>query len=325
MSISFKKIVILILILTAFVGVSVYTSYDNNRFVIIRQDVVIPGLPQTYDGFTILQITDLHGHRFGEGQKDLVSGINLLEYDMIAITGDIQDHRVQDLEPFYELMNGIENKDLVFCTAGNSGPTDVDYSIGVVTDAGKVFQSIGCRLLDRPVSIERDGERLWFAEKLYALHPDDLMKLGVMDRITARTVYYVTLEENRAKYRQEIDGILAGIPDDDVLIGITHIPLTKKVLDNPERTDLPHFDLVLAGHYHGGQIRLPFIGALVVPNPLEEHRGLFPDQWIVSGLYNGNGIQQYTSRGLGAGGPIPAFRFRFLNTPEINLITLHVE
>lgn len=321
----FRRCLYNIIIIVFLAGLVLYTIYDNNRFVTVHQDIFIDGLPEEFDGFTILQITDLHGHRFGEKQRDLAAAINSLSFDMIAITGDIQAHRSRDIDPFYELLDSIKDKDLMIFTAGNSSPTDVDYSIGVVTPAGKEFQEAGCLLLDRPYSLERGDARLWFAEQLYASDPDILMELGAMDTRTAKTVNYLTLEEDRAKYQQEIDGIFAGISDSEILIGITHFPLTKKVLDDPERTDIPSFDLVLAGHYHGGQIRLPFIGALLIPNANEEHRGWLPDPRIVSGLYEGNGIQQYTSRGLGSGGPVPALRFRLFNTPEINLIKLRAK
>ena len=79
------------------------------------------------------------------------------------------------------------------------------------------------------------------------------------------------------------------------------------------------FDLVIAGHYHGGQVRVPFYGAPFIPVMTSSfYDGFFPDQNYVSGLAAGNSIQQYISRGLGASN-IP---FRLFNTPEINLLTL---
>ncbi len=85
---------------------------------------------------------------------------------------------------------------------------------------------------------------------------------------------------------------------------------------------LPPYDLVIAGHYHGGQIRLPGYGAFYIPDDSLPRQGLFPPQELASGLYVGNGIQQYVSRGLGASSRITFLKFRLFDTPEVNLIIL---
>lgn len=73
---------------TLIVFVVSYNVYDNNRVAIVRQEVEIDGLPDSFEGFTILEITDLHGKRFGRNQKHLVDKINSYDYDMVAITGE---------------------------------------------------------------------------------------------------------------------------------------------------------------------------------------------------------------------------------------------
>jgi uncharacterized protein len=310
-----------ILLVAILAGVTTYEIIDNNRFVVIRQEITIPDLPQQFDGYTILQISDLHSQRFDEKQIGLTSVINSLNYDMIAITGDMQDH-YGDLDPLLELLQGIQHKDTVVFTAGNSGPADVDFSTGLIIDEGKILQSAGCRLLDRPFSIERDGARLWFAELLYNREPRELERLGALAGRKGKTIDPEVSAALRVAYRNEINGIFAGISPIEPLIGITHFPLPKSDLDDPNHAGMRPYDLVVAGHYHGGQIRIPLLGVFYVPNASEKMRGFFPDQRIVSGLYEGTGMQQYTSRGLGAGGPFPFLRFRLFNTPEINLLTL---
>ena len=66
-----------------------YNVYDNNRFVIVEQNVIIDELPEEFDGYRILQISDLHGKYFGENQSDLLAVINALDYDCIILTGDM--------------------------------------------------------------------------------------------------------------------------------------------------------------------------------------------------------------------------------------------
>ena len=80
-----QRIAAAILILLLFIiG---YQAYDNNRITVAEDIVYIPDLPSAFEDFTILQITDLHGKRFGQNQVNLISQINALEYDMIAVTG----------------------------------------------------------------------------------------------------------------------------------------------------------------------------------------------------------------------------------------------
>jgi len=317
------RLLILVTLLAAILiaNLAVYTGIDNARVTVIRQEVTIPNLPQPFDGFTILQVSDLHSTYFGEGESQLIALINGLPHDLIAFTGDMQDSKGGP-QPFLDLVRGIRHDDRpMLFVSGNSSPEDVDLKAGYVYAYGKGMLAEGLTLMDRPFYIARGGARLWFSEAYEGRSPAAMIRQA-RERLDSRLYpqmdgYYA----DQIAFLTELQGDFAGIPAADTLIGITHYPLTKAELDDPNRQYLP-VSLVIAGHYHGGQIRVPGIGALVVPNTAEVRGGLFPDQRIVSGLYQGAGIQQYVSRGLGAGGPIPLLKFRLFNPPEINLITL---
>ena len=79
--------------------------------------------------------------------------------------------------------------------------------------------------------------------------------------------------------------------------------------------------MVLAGHYHAGQWRIPFYGALFVPDAFSGLY-LFPNQDEVKGLITWGDTNQYVSAGLGASSSCKFLQFRLFNTPEINLLTL---
>ena len=80
------------------------------------------------------------------------------------------------------------------------------------------------------------------------------------------------------------------------------------------------YEIILSGHYHGGQIRIPFYGALFIPHI--NGGKIFPQQDEVSGLKDYGLFKQYTSKGLGSNFYFKLFQFRIFNTPEINVIKL---
>ena len=81
----------MLLLLVFIVGIILYSVYDNNRIVLVKEKVEIENLPTSFNNFKILQITDLHGKMFGKNQKNLIDKINSINYDAIAIIGDIYD------------------------------------------------------------------------------------------------------------------------------------------------------------------------------------------------------------------------------------------
>lgn len=258
-----------------------YTVYDNNRIVVKEQIVYIENLPREFDGFRILQLSDLHGKHFGKEQAYLISKVNSTEYDMIAFTGDMEGSN-NDFTAFIELLKGIKNKDLMFYVNGND---DLAYSSisGNVFEQGKEFKENGCILLTKPYPVNRSGKTLWIS--------------------------------NFFK-ETEVSSNIKG--NGEIKIAVTHIPLTRLDFDNLDMGDILDYSLIIAGHYHGGQIRIPFFGALFTPGTRNEIGIVFPDQKDVWGLTEHNIIQQYISAGLGSS-IVP---FRLFDTPEINLIIL---
>ncbi len=255
-----KNIKAIILITTVILFITTYNIYDNNRIKIVEQDIKIDNLPESFNNFTILQITDLHGKYFGENQKKLVDKINSIDYDMIAITGDIKNKHEDNIDAFLDMMKGINNKENVFFVMGNAD--DEKFK--------KDIKNSGCNMLENPYELKRGNDSLWMNEFVFT-------------------------------QPFEADG---------VKIGLTHIPIESDM----------GYDLVLSGHYHGGQYRIPFYGALFVPDI--NGNGFLPKQSEVSGLVNRNGYVEYISRGLGSSSSIEALEFRLFNTPELNVIKL---
>ena len=265
----------MLLLLVFIVGIILYSVYDNNRIVLVKEKVEIENLPTSFNNFKILQITDLHGKMFGKNQKNLIDKINSINYDAIAITGDMIDSDSDDYEPFIKLLEGIENKEYIFYIPGNHGPEFFDK-----------LGDLGCIPLDNPYEIQRGNDKIVLF--------DFYNNLGFRDDIKEYENY--------------------------TTIAITHYPWNDSFYNNA-REHVGKYDLVIAGHYHGGQIRIPFYGALFIPNINEA--GLFPKQSDISGYNVYGDYKQYISRGLGASKlGSTNLKFRLFNTPEINLITL---
>ena len=114
-----KRYYVLITIFLLIAFCVVWNIYDNQRFVVTEQTVTLDDLPNSFDGYRILQISDLHGKYFGENQLDLLSAINQLDYDCILFTGDMNKYEESDLlssQAIFDLINGIEKKEMAFWT-----------------------------------------------------------------------------------------------------------------------------------------------------------------------------------------------------------------
>lgn len=303
------KVIVLISIVALTAGIIIYNIYNNNQISIVTEEIKIENLPKEFDGFTILQLADLHSKSFGENQEDLINIINEQNFDMIAICGDMQDNDEEGYENFITLLEGINNKEYVFYTPGNHGPFPFENDTGftnflssdfngrhrrvyknekTLSEAGERLKSLGVKFLNEAYEIKRGDSSLWVSELLY---------------------------------KEQLDVITNNEYDNNAInIAVTHYPMESVFDDENYRQHLSQYELVLAAHYHGGQWRIPGIGALFIPDI--NKAAYFPSQDRVSGLTEVGGIRQYVTRGLGAGGTYEFMRFRFFNRPEINLITL---
>lgn len=277
----------LVFILVLIIFSTIYNIIDNSRIKIVTQKITIDNLSDSFNGFTILQIGDLHGKKFGKEQSRLLDKINNSKYDMIAITGDMIDKNNKDINPFIEMLDGIKNKEYIFYTKGNSDLPDFDVQTKEKTSIGKLLEKNGCKIVDYPYAIKRGTDTMWVSG------------------------FFSTMAMNI---------VAKDMKPSDIKIALTHIPLEQEFFENMVPNYMPNYNLVLAGHYHGGQWRIPFYGAFFIPNA--NHYQLFPKQNEVSGLNEWGNYKQYVTRGLGASSNSGLFSFRLFNTPEINLITL---
>ena len=261
-------------------GLALYSGeFARHELDITRLTIALPNLPEAFRGFTIAQISDIHYHEFSEAffVRHVVHTVNSLKPDLVALTGDfitaspLTKHQAhKHIVPCAELLAQI-NSPLRYAVLGNH---DALINPDAMT-AALVSHGIPV-LANRYVPIEKDGQRIWLS--------------GIEDACIQRPE--LSLAVPHPDFRQNQPVILLGHEPDFADIVVRH-----------------GVDLMLSGHTHGGQIRIPFMGPHFLPELGDKY---------VEGLFSIGPMQLYVNRGIGTVG-LPA---RFRCPPEITLITL---
>lgn len=248
--------------------------------------IPIKKLPRSFNFFRIVQISDLHygpTNNVPSFFKKCVQKVNELKPDLVALTGDYLQWDESYLKGLANILAGLKAKTGIFAVLGNHDygvchkghpPTDpIDHE-----EVMKAFEKKGIKVLhNRRIPIRREG--------------DTLEVVGVGDYWTSHFLPAKALR-NKTVHR-----------------GL-HYP-TILLCHNPDSIDHLkdfHFDLMLSGHVHGGQISLPFIGPLSVP---------VKNRHLRRGLHRVGPKWLYTNRGLGF-----IFKARMLSRPEITCLDL---
>ncbi|RFU64736.1 metallophosphoesterase [Peribacillus glennii] len=310
---------LMILILT------IYTIWDNNRVTVAEQEIFIENLPEGLEGYTILQVTDLHEKVFGKNQEKLINIINSIHYDTIVLTGDMMESpQSTNYQPYYSLIEGIQNKQNALFVPGNADPAVYklrnhhyeknNYIIGM--------EKRGVKLLESIHTVKKNDSIIHFVNFELSIKKNSRRK---ENKYSSPYAYENSENVNVEKQKQLMQEIKVVNHTKGIIIALNHYPVPDQRIDylkKDKQTVFRDYDLLIGGHYHGGQIRLPFFGALYVPEPLFQRKGLFPPQDRVKGLWEHRGIEQYVSTGLGSSNAITFLNFRFFNPPEINVLTL---
>ncbi|WP_404405935.1 metallophosphoesterase [Jeotgalibacillus malaysiensis] len=303
---------------------ALYVYWDNQRFILTEQEIMVDR--NLTEEVRILQITDLHEEVFGSDQSDLTETINDLEYDIILFTGDMMNSIENgDTEPFFDLVKGIENKDHAYFVTGNTDPYPYEVTESSIQKAAYIqeMESLGVAYLESIEEIEVKGQNLVLTDhELSVLNPGEAYTY-VEGKPKIPYESAPVYKEYKQNQLNEVSRLLS--ETDEMVISITHYPVAdpqfEHIKEESDRYVFRDYDLIIAGHYHGGQFRLPFIGALFVPEAWYQN-AVLPPQDRVKGLWESNGIQQYVSTGLGSSNAVSFLNFRLFNPPEINLITL---
>ena len=204
---------------------------------ISRYEVASQKLPESFDGFKIVQLSDLHGAEFGEDGMELVEKVKELEPDIIALTGDFVTDE-GDLAAVEKLAARLVKLCPVYFVSGNH-----EFGSGLAVKVRNILERAGVKYLSNEYLTISRGE-------------DGILLGGVEDPLAYADM--LSPDELAQKMND-------AAPDAfKILLGHRNYWMT-------EYPELP-VDLIFCGHAHGGLIRIPGVGGLIGTD-----RRLFPD------------------------------------------------
>lgn len=232
---------------------------------LVTADVLVcsNGIPEAFDAYRIVQISDLHDAQIGENNEKLIAMTAETEPDCIVLTGDFVDSSRFHPERSLSVAESLVKIAPVYYVSGNHEAILPDEDYQALTDG---LRGLGvCVLEDESAELTRDGQ--------------SIRLIGLTDI----GFHPGTLEEKKDALRTALSALL---PEDEFSVTLAHRP---ELMDVYTECGAP---LVLSGHAHGGQIRLPGIGGLIAPG-----QGLFPK--YIEGKYEENDTTLVVSRGIG--------------------------
>lgn len=238
--------------------------------------VNVSDISDDFDGLKIVHFSDLHYKRIISKKRisALIDEINLINPDIIVFTGDLIDEDsdigTEELDYLKEVLSGINCKYGKYAVLGNH-----DYSIDI-TDIKDVYVKSGFVLLNNSYDI------------IYSKNNEKLYIGGI----------------NTEEYNESVLGELITGEEDIYKIVLLHKPdYIEEILSLTP-------NLVLGGHSHNGQVNIPYVKNLFLPEGSTKY---------YKGYYKVGNSEFYISNGIG----VSKYNFRLFNTPSINFYRLN--
>jgi predicted MPP superfamily phosphohydrolase len=260
-------------------------------FRVIRKDIASTKIPESFDGATIVQISDAHLGSFGDSfapVRKAVEMINELNPDYVVFTGDMVNNHAKEASPWVDIFKEIKAKGGKFSVFGNHDYADYgshspEEKSASVHQLKKIHGQMGFKLLeDEHIELKKNHQSI----RLIGVHNwgKGFHQVGDLTKATQ------------------------GVKSGEFKILLSHDP-THFEEQVKNKTDI---DLTLSGHTHGMQmgVEIPSLNIKWSPVRLRYKR------W--AGLYQDNGQMLYINRGFG----VLAYPGRVGMSPEITLLTL---
>jgi hypothetical protein len=280
--------VVIILIFIALIALVYAYVIEPDRLILEKVDIRLDSgnnNQKNADGtaLTLVHLSDFHFDTFGGREKEIIEIVNEINPDYVFITGDSVDdpEKIKLCSEF--LLKLTKDREVkVYGVMGNWDHNAAKTREGL-NELIKEFNESGVEILT-----------------------NDNVKLS-------GDLYLIGVDDPHSGY-DDITKAMQGVPENSTKILIAHSPeiLDKALAEN--------IDLILTGHTHGGQVRIPFYGALWIPSKYGTKYS--------SGLYTEYGNDShvtlmYVNRGIGTTSESPAGKIRMFCPPEITEIKLN--
>lgn len=279
-----------IIILVCMTTLKIYV--DNNFIEILNYKIRLSKIPKEFNGFKILQLSDLHSKSFGKDNIKLVRKVEAVNPDIIVITGDMVNDDF-DYSSFACIVSKLVKKYKIYYILGNHEQNVIKRNPSEFNNFIKSIEDKGINIIDNEKVV------INFRKKFINLY-------GM----------YIDLKYYRDFRNKNSRSVNLSVESMEKLIGkcdksnynllLSHNPVYFSTYAKWGA------DLILTGHVHGGMIKLPFLGGVFSP----EYR-FFPKYY--EGIYRYNNSFMNVNRGLGRG----SFCIRLFNRPEVSVITLY--
>lgn len=278
-----KRILIILGVLFLVCGLFAgYVAYDDHRIGMSSYEIYSPKLPEAFQDYNILLITDFHNSYFYD---KVAQKVKEAKPDVILLGGDIatlNNEYEKTSANAVRLIGQLKDTAPIYMVTGNHEA--YNNFKGAIQES---FKQAGAKIIDKKdIYLEKDGKSI----RLFGMKDP-----GIPDGGLAQS----------KQIKEYLNGVKKEMKEEEFNILLTHranlFPIVAPA----------GFDLVLSGHLHGGLIRIPFVGGLVSPD-----REWFPE--FTSGIYFRDKTKMVVSRGT----DYDTSRLRVLNGPEVVKVTL---
>ena len=270
-----------LIIILMIIGITLYArfigtmGFDTKEYTIYNNN-----LPSGFDGIKIVHFSDLHYNRAITSDKvdKIIKEINLINADIVVFTGDLIDKDMNIMDSDYDYLTSafskIKSKYGKFAILGNHDYDEMDKVI-------KVFNNSDFKYLENDYEIIYNEKN----EKIF---------IGGIGNVS----YNLDDIDKTMEYFNSNSDI-------DYKVMLVHEPdISDKIVENY------NVSLILAGHSHNGQVRLPIIGALYTPPGSKKY---YDEHYMI------DGTNLYISSGIG----VSTINYRFWNRPSINFYRIN--